>query len=366
MSGASSSAAGWSSLLEPASLPQNIVRRPDDPRLMDAVDFWDGNAAALTPGRAVLLGFPQDEGVRRNHGRPGAAKAPDEIRSYLYRLTPWAFRTKVHLLGYRPLDLGNLRIASGNGDSGKGVRPLEFRGSDPFSAVPVSGREGTLEETQQALGLVIGAILQTGAIPLVLGGGHETAYGHYLGYLAAGKPVGIINLDAHLDVRPWEKGQGHSGSPFRQALEHPRTPLPGEGYVCLGAQPHSVSQAHWLYTQEKGCVVVWAYQLRRCLRKRFRQEYQRLAAKSQVYVSLDADVVRAADVPGVSAPNPAGLTGNQLLACARLAGSCPRVASFDLVEINPCLDPDGRSARWAALAVWHFLVGLALRLNPRG
>jgi formiminoglutamase len=336
MSGASSSAAGWSSLLEPASLPQNIVRRPDDPRLVDAVDFWDGNAAALTPGRAVLLGFPQDEGVRRNHGRPGAAQAPDAIRSYLYRLTPWDFRTKVHLLEHRPLDLGNVRI------------------------------DGPLEEAQEALGLVIGAILKTGGIPLVLGGGHETAYGHYLGYLAAGKPVGIINLDAHLDVRPREKGQGHSGSPFRQALEHPDAPLPGEGYVCLGAQPHSVSQANWLYTQEKGCAVAWAYQLRRCLRKRFRQEYQRLAAKSPVYVSLDADVVRAADMPGVSAPNSAGLAGNQLLACARLAGSCPRVASFDLVEINPGLDPDGRSARWAALAVWHFLVGLALRLNPRG
>jgi arginase family enzyme len=39
----------------------------------------------------------------------------------------------------------------------------------------------------------------------------------------------------------------------------------------------------------------------------------------------------------------------------------PRVSSFDLVEISPPLDVDGRSARWGALAVWNFLVGLAGR-----
>ena len=45
----------------------------------------------------------------------------------------------------------------------------------------------------------------------------------------------------------------------------------------------------------------------------------------------------------------------------RLAGQSPGVASFDLVEINPRLDRDGQSARWAALVVWNFLVGLARR-----
>jgi formiminoglutamase len=91
-------------------------------------------------------------------------------------------------------------------------------------------------------------------------------------------------------------------------------------------------------------------------------ELERLKkASCQVYVSMDADVVHAAEVPGVSAPNGQGLTGGQLLSAARLAGRTPWVASFDLVEINPRFDRDGQSARWAALAVWHFLIGLASR-----
>ena len=66
-------------------------------------------------------------------------------------------------------------------------------------------------------------------------------------------------------------------------------------------------------------------------------------------------------MPAVSAPNPSGLAGADVIACLRLAGSLPAVTSVDLVEINPRLDLDERSSRWAAVAIWNFLVGLATR-----
>ena len=59
-----------------------------------------------------------------------------------------------------------------------------------------------------------------------------------------------------------------------------------------------------------------------------------------------------------------GLPGEALLTCARLAGSCQEVSSFDLVEINPRLDRDDQSARWGALVIWNFLLGLATRHGP--
>src|SRR5579862_8472846 len=89
MSATSSSGAGWSSRLEPARRSEDGPRRPDDPRLGEVIEAWNGDAAALRAGRAALIGFPQDEGVRRNHGRPGAAAAPHELRRWLRRLTPW-------------------------------------------------------------------------------------------------------------------------------------------------------------------------------------------------------------------------------------------------------------------------------------
>jgi formiminoglutamase len=340
MSGASSSVAKWFKQLEPAPAPQDVMhvmRRPDDPRLGEIIEYWQGDTAALVPGRAVLIGFPQDEGVRRNGGRVGAARAPDEIRRWLHRLTPSDCQADIHVADLPPLDLGNVRIS------------------------------GELEESQAALGEIVAAVLQHEAIPIVLGGGHETAYGHFLGYAAEKRNVGIINLDAHLDLRPLTDSKGHSGSPFRQALEHPTHPLPGERYVCLGAQPHAISRQHWLFAREHGCTVRWCDELRHSLEEHFLDECARLAATDcHIYLTIDADIVQAADAPGVSAPNVMGLPGADVAACARLAGSMARVSSMDLVEINPSLDRDGQSSRWGALVLWNFLIGLAHRRTSFG
>ena len=331
MSNASSSAAAWFTQLEPATSPVS-AHRPDDPRLGESVTFWREGRPELWTGRPVLVGFPQDEGVRRNSGRTGAAAAPAAIRHWLYRLTPWDAVHEADLAALDLLDVGDVRC------------------------------DGDLEESQQRLAEAIAAILTAGAVPIVLGGGHETAYGHYLGYVRAGRQTAILNFDAHLDVRPPIEGRGHSGSPFRQALEHPTQPLPGDHYVVLGAQPQAVSREHLLYVRNKGGVIYWAEKTRDRPEAICRDEFHRLALKTgSVYVTVDSDVVCQADVPGVSAPNPLGLSGPAIVACAAAAGACPAVTSFDLVEINPSFDRDGQSARWAAAVVWHFLSGLSRR-----
>ena len=311
----------------------NPTPRPDDPRLGEVHRVLASGTPSLQPGQAVLVGFPHDEGIVRNAGRPGTAQGPEQIRHWLYRLTPWDGEKDIDLAQTRPLELGNVR-------------------------------GGSMEEAQEALAEVLAGILQAGAVPIILGGGHEQAYGSYLGYVAAKKRVGIINIDAHLDVRPCLDGRGHCGSPFRQALEHPTSPLPGPHYVCLGAQPQSTAREHFRYAQDKGCVIRWCNEVSWELSEAFAAEADRLGKLGcQVHVSIDADAVDASDVPGVSAPNIDGLGGEAVLGLARLAGRLPAVGSLDLVEINPVFDRDGQSARWGALVVWNFLAGLARRAN---
>ena len=334
MSDVSSSAAEWFTRLDPVALGERDSSPPrdDDPRLGEVIETWQGGTPSLRRGRAVLIGFPQDEGVRRNGGRPGSADAPREIRRWLSRLVPWECENGTDLTRRPPLDLGDVRLA------------------------------GSLEETQAALGEVIAAVLKSGAVPIVLGGGHETAYGHYLGYVGAGLPVGVVNVDAHLDVRPFPEGRGHSGSPFRQMFEHPTHPLPGDRYSCLGVQPHATARAHWDYCNQQGCAVHTADEVRDSLTEYFLGAVDHWSDKRlSVMLTLDADVVSASDVPGVSAPNVSGLSGDELLELAREAGSLSEVKSLEIVEINPHFDRDGQSARWAALVVWNFLIGLAGR-----
>ena len=276
--------------------------------------------------RCAIIGFPTDEGVRRNRGRPGAAAAPFEIRSHLYKLTPPAeqFTDFNRLIG-KTRDLGN---------------------------VPVTVN---LEAGQDDLGDVVAELLEEGILPIILGGGHETAYGHFLGYAKNESKVSVLNLDAHPDVRPLNDGEAHSGSPFRQALMHKS--LCCEKYMVAGLQQHSVAGEHLDFIDK--------YEGRYL----FREETDADAVSEmldghgsiQLMVTFDMDAVDQAYAPGVSAPNANGLHPNLWLKAAYLAGRHETVTSFDLSEMNPEFDRDGQTARLAALTVWNFLLGFSQR-----
>ena len=120
MSGESSKPEEWWSLLDPA--PPQVFAGPgrqDDPRLGEVAKRWTSGAIRLRKGQPVLIGFPCDEGVRRNGGRPGAALAPNAIREQLYRLTSWQAADEMvreapktgpyDLAKLRLLDVGNVR-----------------------------------------------------------------------------------------------------------------------------------------------------------------------------------------------------------------------------------------------------------------
>ncbi len=331
MSRKSSSPVEWWSALEPAPAELFAGRGdPEDPRLGEVVRRWEGSGKP-TFSRATLVGFCSDEGTRRNFGRPGAAQAPDAIRSFLYRLTSWAPPTKTDLFSLDLLDVGNLSVSS------------------------------ELETSQELLGSMIGDMLGNGVVPIILGGGHETAFAHYRGYAAAGIECGIINIDAHLDVRPFLNG-AHSGSPFRQAIEHPTHPLKPGRYVVIGAQRQSCARDHVQFVQEHQGRIHWLHDVSGPQAiDVFAAELDRLSREvGAVMVTVDVDAFRQADVPGCSAPSPVGLPGEIWPEIAFRAGAHP-VRSLDVVEVNPTFDRDGQTARWAAVGVRQFLVAVANR-----
>lgn len=294
---------------------------PDDPRL----GRWLAARHDPVGAHVALVGFPSDEGVRRNGGRPGAAAGPDAIRRALYRLTPDAEHPGAFIdLLDRTSDLGD---------------------------VPVTG---DVEADQHRLGEALAPLLADGVVPIVLGGGHETSFGHFLGYAGAERDVEILNWDAHADVRPLVGGQAHSGSPFRQALEHDSGRC--LRYQVAGLQPHSTARAHLDFIDDYGGEVVWR---RNLTDVRIRSIAIGLAEPT--LATFDLDAVASAAAPGVSAPNPAGLSADLWLYAAYEMGRSPLVTSVDVVELNPAFDVDGRTARLAALTVWRFLNGLAAR-----
>ena len=289
-----------------------------DPRL----GHWLRGSSLADDTRVALLGFPSDEGVRRNGGRPGAAGGPGALREALFAMAPDARDPDPFVaLLERTVDLGDVEVS------------------------------GDLESDQERLADAVGGLLSRGVVPVVLGGGHETAYGHFLGHVQAGRSVHALNWDAHADVRPLREGRGHSGSPFRQMLDHPSGRC--AGYTVAGLHPWRVAAAHVEAVRARGAVV-WARDL-----TSDRVEALVAELEGATLASFDLDAVDAA--PGVSAPGVGGLPLSVWLAAAEACGRSGHVASVDVVELNPALDSDGRTATVAALTVWHVLRGLAGR-----
>lgn len=274
---------------------------------------------------AEIILFPSDEGVKRNGGRTGAAKAPRLILDRLLNLTPDPRHSKKH----RPY-----------------LKKIVVRDDIACS--------GNVDRDQENLGEVVSDCIVRGAVPIILGGGHETSFGHFLGYTKAKKEVSILNIDAHTDVRPLKDGEAHSGSSFFQAINHPSNIC--KSYSVAGLNPSSVSEDHYKYVIENGeCLFeaeTTALGVNRLLQN---------ISNNSVMVTMDMDAVSHGDAPGVSAPNPSGIPKSLWLEIALLFGKNRAVNSFDVCEVNPRYDRDNQTVNIAALTVWHFILGLALR-----
>jgi formiminoglutamase len=284
----------------------------NDPRLGELVFAAPGDYAQAT---VVLLGCPQDEGVRRNGGRVGAALAPDAIRRFFYRLTTYQVE---HI---RLFDLGNLIVQS------------------------------TLEQTHQRQRQLVRQIIADGKTLIMLGGGNDLSYPDCAGLADAAAPVLAFNVDAHFDVRA--DAVGNSGTPYRQLLEE--GVLEPTNFYEIGSQPFANSAAYARYLHDKDVSVIPLAQLRAGGLTDTFERILRERTPAAVFWGLDMDSVRAADAPGVSAPNPLGLSGEEFCAVAAVAGRWPKTRLLEISEVNPVYDIDNRTSRLAAVALWSFL-----------
>jgi formiminoglutamase len=294
---------------------------PDDPRLGDRVTAQYRKGTA----RFALVGVPDDRGVAHNGGRTGAAQAPDAIREELYRMTTGM---QGGLEFPRLVDLGNL---------------------EP---------EETIERSHTRLTEVVRWILEEGMLPIVLGGGNDHAYATSSAlhlHRGGDSAWGLINVDAHLDVRPATPGRINSGTPFRRLLEGP---LRGQHFVEFAVQEERNARVHFEFASAQG-VQIHSYEKLRSSEGPvpvFRKVISGLASRLDAIVfSLDIDACRAADAPGASAAGPLGLSADELCSLVELGGRCPKVALFELYEVNPLFDVDRRTCKLAAGLIYRFV-----------
>ena len=152
----------------------------------------------------VLLGIPEDIGVRANFGRPGAASAWDSAIRSIANIQHNRF-----CKGSQLLVLGTINVAS----EMEKAKNLDFHNINDRKEF-----NNLVESIDKEVAHIISVIVRAGKTPIVIGGGHNNAYGNIKGTaLAKGKPINAVNFDAHSDFRILE-GR-HSGNGFSYAYE---------------------------------------------------------------------------------------------------------------------------------------------------
>ncbi|MEG5549676.1 formimidoylglutamase [Enterobacter wuhouensis] len=262
----------------------------------------------------ALIGFECDAGVRRNHGRPGAAEAPDVLRKALANMAS-------HQGHDRLVDMGTI-FAEGD----------------------------ELEAAQQALSNAVAACQQSGMRTLVFGGGHETAWAHGRGVLEAfpNERVVVINLDAHLDLRKADRAT--SGTPFRQLARYCDERGREFQYACFGVSRAANTQALWDEAERLNVTLVEDLHFRR---EALSSLETVLAQADRIYLTIDLDVLPASEMPAVSAPAALGIPALDLLPVIEKICRSGKLQAADLVEFNPHYDRDGQGAKLAARLAWQ-------------
>ncbi len=173
--------------------------------------------------------------------------------------------------------------------------------------------------------------------------------------------MGVINIDAHLDVRPLAEGRPHSGSSFRQLLEDSR--FDGKNFIEFAAQGAQCSREHAQYIYRKNGRILWLDEVQgqRSAVESFEASLGNLGWKCPaIFVSFDLDSVMGSEAPGVSCPGVLGLTAREALSIAQAAGRHPSVSLFDLSEFNPQIEEE-RTGRLAVAMFYYFCLGVASR-----
>lgn len=263
----------------------------------------------------ALLGYACDEGVARNQGRIGAKNGPNAIRKELGKM-PNHLASDIHLL-----DVGDIVCV----------------GKD-------------LDNTQQELAKSIAHILDNHIRPIVLGGGHDMSYGHFNGIknhlISKNKRpnIGIINFDAHFDLRE-TKQEANSGTPFFQ-IANENDPF---HYLCLGIRKDANDSTLFQTARSLEVTYVESNALRIQFSKEIKTWVDAFMAKVKyLYVTIDLDGFSSAYAPGVSSPSPMGFSPDIVLETLETILASGKVIGLDIAEMNPKYDIDQTTAKLAA------------------
>ncbi|MBD2844960.1 arginase [Paenibacillus sp. IB182496] len=206
-----------------------------------------------------------------------------------------------------------------------------------------------------------------GDFPLVLGGDHSIATGTLAGLTAHYPRLGVIWFDAHSDLNteattPSGNMHGMSLAAALGRTIHKLTDIPGAGplvrperVVLVGARDLDAGERELIRREGIACFSM--HEIDKLGIARVMEEAVAIAGRDAdgVHLSFDIDSVDPREAPGAGTPVAGGVSYREAHFALELLAESGKVTSMEMVEVNPRLDPEGRTAALAAELIGSLL-----------
>lgn len=285
--------------------------------------------------KSTILGCPFDNGIRSmlrfGRGITGAADGPSAVFKIFSEKFTEKYHEKVNL-EMLPLSQYNLDLTD--------IYDIEFRKAQ---------KKATLE-AHDMITAKVKQLCEEERIVVSVGGDHSITYPVYKGLFTSkpGKRIGVIYVDAHFDMRPYDPDQAiggviSSGNAFRRILEDSDFGIAGQGMAVIGINNSGTALFRELdsYAKHKNVMVVYDTDLAD-ISNTINTALENVSKVSDhIHLSIDIDAVNKMFAPGVSCPAEKGITAQQLYTLVGGFSKHSKVISLDVAETS------SRSIAWS-------------------
>jgi len=267
--------------------------------------------------------------------------------------------------GWRDADYGPLALRLQGGMAGNDqytqINPSSVLNIVDYGDIAID--QDSTERSMQHVREVVREIVQTGAIPFIIGGDHSLEYPNVAALVDVyGKGnVGVIHFDAHYDVGRDSPHYISHGQPIYRLMREDL--ITGADYIQVGLRSGSPNESIYRWMREEGFKYHSMAEV-----ERFGWDYvlERVLAEARgdgrhLYISFDVDVLDPSYIAGTGTPVAGGMTPREAIPIVRRLCAESNVVGFDLVEVAPALDPAYTTALHSAAIVKACLTGIAMR-----
>jgi agmatinase len=276
----------------------------------------------------VVIGVPFDTGSTY---RIGARFGPQAIRSISSILRPHHIRKDINLFETcKGADCGDLPI-----------------------------NPGYIEDSYEMIERGLLPVLDTGTIPIMMGGDHSVTLPELRALAKKHGPVALIQFDAHLDTGDEYFGKRYNhGTVFRRAIEE--NLISPEHSIQVGIRGSVYSNEDLKGSQSLGLEMIPGYKCRELGTAEVLKIIRRRVGSSKVFVTFDIDFVDPAYAPGTGTIEVGGFASWEAL---DFVGGLQGLdfVGFDLVEVLPAYDPTEITAALGATIIQEFISLIALK-----